>query len=114
MYAGKFMEYAEVDRVFGNPFHPYTLGLKNAFQASPVRKTGRLSRFQDPPSLFDPPDQCRFYSRCPFSTSLCAEKEPVMREVADNHYAACHHVDRVEEMREKAVREEIWDPSLNP
>jgi oligopeptide/dipeptide ABC transporter ATP-binding protein len=114
MYAGKFMEYSEVDRVFGEPFHPYTLGLKNAFPSiSRSKDRPLISIPKNPPSLFDPPDQCRFYSRCPFSTSLCGEEEPMMREVAVNHYVACHHVNRVEEMREKAVREEIWDPSMN-
>ncbi len=109
MYAGKIMEYGAVERVFTRPFHPYTLGLKNAFPSIRRPKEQPLISIpKSPPSLVDPPDHCRFATRCPFSTDICWEVEPEAVEVGRGHTAACHHLGRVEEMRERAARMETW------
>jgi peptide/nickel transport system ATP-binding protein len=110
MYAGKIMEYSDVARVLFNPYHPYTLGLKNAFPNIKRPKDQPLISIPGlPPSLVDPPIQCRFCTRCPFATNICREIEPEMVEVEKGHFVACHHLKRVEEMRERSTLIQTWE-----
>ena len=91
MYAGKMMEYADVETLFADPKHPYTVGL---MQSIPVlgRKTkdGRLSTISGVvPSLFNLPSGCLFSDRCPDVFDDCRRIEPDMYGVGDNHTARC-------------------------
>jgi oligopeptide/dipeptide ABC transporter ATP-binding protein len=110
MYAGKIVEYSDIHRIFSNPYHPYTLGLKNAFpNINKAKDQPMISIPKSPPSLINPPIHCRFLSRCPFSTKICREEEPKAIEIEENHFVACHHVDKVEEIRAKVTKVETWD-----
>ena len=82
MYAGKVMESGAVREVFGAPFHPYTMGLRNAFPTLAGAQRELISIPGSPPSLLDVPKGCRFAARCPFATDRCREEEPLPAEVA--------------------------------
>jgi len=110
MYAGKVMEYGR-EAVFLAPFHPYTLGLCNAFPDLDDRQRELISIPGSPPSLLHPPPGCRFAPRCPFATELCAREEPPLVEVGTDHVAACHHVHRAHEMRRLAKDPNTWRSS---
>jgi peptide/nickel transport system ATP-binding protein len=107
MYAGRIMEYGG-ESVFRTPFHPYTLGLCNAFPSLADRSRELISIPGAPPSLIDPPEGCRFRQRCPFATARCADTAPPLVEVAPGHVAACHHIDRVDSFREQARDPATW------
>jgi oligopeptide/dipeptide ABC transporter ATP-binding protein len=107
MYAGRVMEYGG-EAVFRTPFHPYTLGLCNAFPNLADRGHELISIPGAPPSLFDPPAGCRFRQRCPFATVRCTEETPPLIEVAPGHVAACHYVDRAESFRAAARDPATW------
>src|SRR6185437_11066174 len=107
MYAGRIMEYGG-EAVFRTPYHPYTLGLCNAFPNLADRGHELISIPGAPPSLFDPPAGCRFRQRCPFATERCAAETPPLIEVAPGHVVACHYVDRAETFRERARDPATW------
>lgn len=88
MYAGKIIEYGDVDEVFYNPQHPYTWGL---LEAMPTLETKRSRLFAipgTPPDLLDPPKGDAFAPRNPFAMQIDTEQEPPFFQVSPTHYAA--------------------------
>jgi peptide/nickel transport system ATP-binding protein len=89
MYAGNSVEYAPVKELFNDPLFPYTKGLLKA-----VPRVGRIDELEaikgSVPDLVDPPEGCRFHERCPYMMEVCQTEMPVLKEVKENHYVACH------------------------
>lgn len=109
MYAGRIMEKANVEVFFRNPYHPYSLGLKNAFPS--IFEIGEIliSIPGVPPNLVLKQEGCRFKERCPFKTEKCEQELPDLIEVGPDHLIACHYPERVEEFREKSKHRETWE-----
>jgi len=107
MYAGKIMEYGG-QPVFHNPYHPYTLGLINAFPDLADSRRDLISIPGSPPDLLNPPPGCRFHERCPFSADQCVQEEPVLQVVEANHLSACHYPNQVEKFRQLAKEQATW------
>lgn len=108
MYGGRIMEIGPMREVINSTFHPYTMGLKNAFPNIRDRKSELISIPGVPPSLLGKLKGCRFSSRCPFATDLCQGETPALTNVGVDHKAACHHLDRGDEMRNLAVEPNTW------
>src|SRR5262249_52368344 len=93
MYLGKLVEEGPDEDVYHHPLHPYTHALIETVPvADPVRERAKrgTSLHGELPSAADPPSGCRFRTRCPLATDLCAAEEPQMRELRDGHRVACH------------------------
>jgi peptide/nickel transport system ATP-binding protein len=93
LYLGKVMEIASADALFEAPLHPYTRYLISAVpipDAEVERGRKRLPLTGEPPSAVDPPSGCRFRTRCPIATGVCAQVVPPMVEHRPGHFAACH------------------------
>ncbi|MBT5266375.1 MAG: ABC transporter ATP-binding protein [Rhodospirillaceae bacterium] len=90
MYLGRVVEIATTEALFKEPNHPYT----KALLAEVPRLDARRRTFEpvkgEIPSPIDPPSGCHFHPRCPFATKLCAESQPILREIAPGRHAACH------------------------
>jgi peptide/nickel transport system ATP-binding protein len=93
MYLGKLVEVGPAGDVFTHPAHHYTQGLLDSVPIPDVdhardartRVTGEL------PSAVNPPSGCRFRTRCPAATEICANEEPAYSQVSTEHFVACHH-----------------------
>ncbi|MFZ5732036.1 MAG: ABC transporter ATP-binding protein [Pseudomonadota bacterium] len=92
MYLGQVVELGPIDSVWGNPAHPYTRALLAAMPTSdPDNRTQKAPITGDPPNPIDPPQACRFHTRCPFAEPLCGTVAPLLTQIgADGHQAACH------------------------
>ena len=94
LYAGHLVELAPTDQVYEHALHPYTEALLSAVPiADPDRNARRVRLILegDVPSPLAPPSACRFHTRCPFATEVCATTEPPLVEHGPGHLAACHH-----------------------
>jgi oligopeptide transport system ATP-binding protein len=91
MYLGKLVEMAEAEALFTDPLHPYTQALLSAIpSAKPGVTKERILLTGDVPSPLNPPEGCRFHTRCPRAMPRCKAEEPVWKEVGSGHYTACH------------------------
>jgi peptide/nickel transport system ATP-binding protein len=92
MYAGKIMELAGRDDIYGNPIHPYTEALLSAVpipNPKIQRTRKRIAHVGDPPNPLDPPPGCRFQTRCPIVSVQCRTLSPPLVERGSGHFAAC-------------------------
>jgi len=90
MYAGKVVEYGDIDAVFKEPLHPYTQGLLGAFPGITEHRKKLTSIPGQPPDLLNPPKGCRFNPRCPYAMDICREKDPqLQRAGSGDHYVSC-------------------------
>lgn len=99
MYLGKLVELADSFELISQSVHPYTRSLISAIpEADPItaRASKRILLQGDVPSPLNPPSGCRFRTRCPYADERCAQECPEFKEVSPNHWAACHHLDRVQ------------------
>lgn len=90
MYLGKLVEYGDAKQIFQHPQHPYTKALFGAVLRPDIKSLDDLQVLEgNVPSAIAPPSGCRFHTRCPYATELCAQTEPQMIE-HDNRLVACH------------------------
>ncbi|MFH2219042.1 MAG: ABC transporter ATP-binding protein [Pseudomonadota bacterium] len=91
MYAGKVVEYTDVNAIFANPKHPYTVGLLASIPVLGRQIAGRpLKTIKGiVPSLFNLPESCLFSDRCPDVFDTCHTVKPEMYTVGENHTARC-------------------------
>ncbi len=93
MYVGKIVETGPVDEIFERPQHPYTQALMAAVpEADPDKPAPRLLLTGEIATPINPPPGCRLCKRCPIATPNCETDPPPLREMAPNHYVACHNV----------------------
>jgi oligopeptide/dipeptide ABC transporter ATP-binding protein len=93
MYLGNTVELAPSDELYANPLHPYTKALLSAIpRPIPGAKRERIRLEGDLPNPANPPKGCPFHTRCPIATERCKQERPQWKEVAPNHYVACHEV----------------------
>ncbi len=92
MYLGKLVEIGEAKAVYEDPLMPYTRALISAVpvpdpEVESVRQ--RIVLEGDVPSPINPPEGCRFHTRCPYAIQACREIVPELVEVKPRHFAAC-------------------------
>ena len=98
MYLGQISEIGPAEAIYAPPYHPYTEALLSAVpipDPSVAQKHIRLSG--NVPSALDPPNGCRFHTRCPRRAEMlpdegkvCETETPPWRDGGDGHRIFCH------------------------
>jgi peptide/nickel transport system ATP-binding protein len=90
MYLGKIVEVGSKREVFNNPKHPYTKALLSAIPVpDPTHKGSRISLSGEIPDAINPPQGCRFHTRCSLAVDDCRYKEPALVQLSKDHSVAC-------------------------
>jgi oligopeptide/dipeptide ABC transporter ATP-binding protein len=90
MYAGKIIERGTSREIYGNPRHPYTIGLLASVPRLDEPRKEQLDPIEGlPPDLISLPAGCAFRARCKFSIDRCATEIPPLVEVSEGHTSAC-------------------------
>ena len=87
MYAGKIVEEGRSHDVFRTPGHPYTRELLRSIIS--LSTTGLQYIPGAPPDLTEPPSGCHFHPRCPDAMRVCADLDPVPRDLATGQRVEC-------------------------
>ena len=96
MYAGRIVETASTEDIFGRPMHPYNAALQQSIPA--LHKKGDLLFTIPglPPDLSMDFPGCSFAPRCAYATNACREETPSLAEMVPNHRTACLRFQRGE------------------
>jgi oligopeptide transport system ATP-binding protein len=87
MYAGKIVEYGNLDEIFYNPKHPYTWALLSSIPD--IDSAERLTSIPGtPPNMLFPPVGDAFAERNQYAMEIDFKEQPPMFKVNDEHYAA--------------------------
>ena len=123
MYLGKMAELGEESEVYEHPTHPYTQALLSAVPVPDPTLRGKREQIVlvgDVPSPANPPEGCRFHTRCWKAQDKCSLEEPLLQMRPDGvgeHESACHfaepldvvHAEREEQQHHYAEREDDSD-----
>ena len=111
MYAGQIVEAGHAGEVLERPFHPYTMGLTNAFPDL-TRPSDQLVPIPgSPPDLRREQVGCRFTERCPFALARCHNEDPPLIAVGDDHQASCWRASDAPALRLHSREARTWSHS---
>jgi peptide/nickel transport system ATP-binding protein len=114
MYLGSLVEEAPARDLYEHPLHPYTKALMSAVPVpDPVVEDSRerILLAGDLPSPANPPEGCRFHTRCPWKQdTLCDTDRPALVEMRSGHRVACHWAAQIDEGLIKP--HEVREPDL--
>jgi oligopeptide transport system ATP-binding protein len=92
MYAGRLVETAPTDKLYGNPKHPYTIGLLASVPRLDSERKESLRIIKGlPPNLARLPGGCSFHPRCEYAFDRCREEMPMLEEVEPGHFRSCFY-----------------------
>ena len=92
MYAGRIVESGTTKDIFGNPLHPYTIGLLKCIPRLDEEEGRKLVPIEGlPPNLINMPNTCAFLPRCDQKFETCFNQSwPSLSLIENEHYAACY------------------------
>jgi len=92
MYAGRIVEEGTTKDIFGNPRHPYTIGLLKCIPRLDEEEGRKLVPIEGlPPNLINMPPTCAFLPRCSYNIERCSQEPwPPLKHLHDQHYISCY------------------------
>jgi len=99
MYLGSVVEKGRTEDIYSNPAHPYTRILLDAVpNPASGKKRNRIRLEGGVTGQTERRQGCSFQDRCPMAQDKCRAEAPVLKTVGDDHIAACHFSDKVNEL----------------
>ncbi|WP_374632640.1 ABC transporter ATP-binding protein [Ferrovibrio sp.] len=95
MYLGRIAARSDSRNFWDKPLHPYVRALKDATPTMDVLAEDYVPQpllEGEIPSALNPPQGCRFSTRCAWRTESCTTIVPELRKVHADAWVACHHI----------------------
>ena len=90
MYSGFIVERANVEQLYGEPKHPYTMALLATLPEVEGERATRLESIEgQPPDQLRAPTSCPFAPRCSYAFDRCSQENPLLQSVSSQHEVAC-------------------------
>jgi peptide/nickel transport system ATP-binding protein/oligopeptide transport system ATP-binding protein len=89
MYAGRIVEMASIEAIFGQMRHPYTKGLLDSIPQLKEKKNRLNAIPGQVPNPIDLPVGCKFHPRCYLMIEECKKEEPPLFKVNGDHFSRC-------------------------
>ncbi|MBN1148781.1 MAG: ABC transporter ATP-binding protein [Anaerolineales bacterium] len=100
MYAGKLIETGLVREIYGNPHHPYTVGLLGSLPHPNAPQGVELYSIKgEPPDLVGMIVGCPFAPRCTYAVERCLHENPSLEPVEPGHWVACWENEKVRKVQ---------------
>ena len=94
MCLGNLVEFGNTEDIFANPLHSYTKALFSAIPISdPETKMQCIILEGSIPSPANPPEGCKFHTRCSQCMEICKSKVPEEKDMGNGHKVCCHLYD---------------------
>lgn len=95
MYAGRIVESGTTKDIFGNPHHPYTIGLLKCIPRLDEEESRKLVPIKGlPPNLINMPPTCAFLPRCSYKFERCFQEPwPPLKHLHGQQYVSCYYVE---------------------
>jgi oligopeptide/dipeptide ABC transporter ATP-binding protein len=91
MYLGRVVEQVPTGQLFSKgPNHPYASALLEEVPRLNNRRRSFRPITGEIPSPLNPPTGCHFHPRCPHASERCGNETPLLKEIASQHFSACH------------------------
>lgn len=96
MYLGNVVELADKKTIFEDPRHPYTVALLSSIPTTDPDSLNkeRIILEGNIPSPVNPPQGCKFCTRCYMATDKCRRVAPPLNEIEPGHFCACHYPEK--------------------
>jgi oligopeptide transport system ATP-binding protein len=96
MYAGRLIEAGVVKEIYGNPHHPYTVGLLGSLPKPDMGLGEKLFSIKgEPPDLVGQIVGCPFAPRCTYAVERCLHEMPALEPTEPGHWVACWEKEKV-------------------
>jgi len=89
MYAGRIVEVASIEAIFGQMRHPYTKGLLHSIPQLQEKRTRLNAIPGQVPNPLNLPVGCKFHPRCYLMIEDCKKEEPPLIQVNGDHFSRC-------------------------
>jgi oligopeptide/dipeptide ABC transporter ATP-binding protein len=90
MYSGEIVEVGPESKLLFDPLHPYTKFLISALLDLDSRREDVVN-FQPVSKVTNvSPAACKYSGRCPYAFDRCSRERPLLREVEQSRFVACH------------------------
>jgi len=90
MYAGRIVEKGTAREIYGDPRHPYTIGLMASVPRLDQDMKEKLVPIEgQPPDLLAVPKGCAFHPRCTYAIERCRQEVPILKSITGKHETAC-------------------------
>ena len=96
LYLGTLVELTTSEELYAHPMHPYTQALLSAIpipdpEVEQERDAMKIRLEGEVPSPINTPPGCKFRGRCKYATEICGKEMPLLVDMGNGHFVACHH-----------------------